>query len=134
MAYLDTKHRDYLYAAFRAGIGVLFLMHGLMKLLGLWGMPGGPAAFGTLPWYAGMAEALIGPALAFGVLTRLASLFGVIEMAVAYFMGHISAGGWNPLTNQGEPALLFMLAFLATLAFGAGKFSLENALLGKELF
>ena len=134
MAYFKTKYNDYLYVIFRIGIGALFLMYGVQKLFGLWGMPGGPAAFGTLVWYAGAAEVLIGPALIFGVLTRLASFFGVIEMLVAYFMGHVSVGGWNPAINQGGPALMFMFAFLATFAFGARKASLEQAVFGKELF
>ena len=134
MGYFKTKYSDYLYVIFRIGIGLLFLMYGVMKLFGLWGMPGGAAAFGTLVWYAGAAELLIGLALVSGVLTRLASLFGVIEMLVAYFMGHVSVGGLNPMVNQGAPALMFMLAFLVTLAYGAGKASLEQAVFGKELF
>ena len=134
MGYFKTKYSDYLYVIFRVGIGLLFLMYGVMKLFGLWGMPGGAAAFGTLVWYAGAAELLIGLALVSGVLTRLASLFGVIEMLVAYFMGHVSVGGLNPMVNQGAPALMFMLAFLVTLAYGAGKASLEQAVFGKEFF
>ena len=133
MSLFETKYGDHLYVIFRIAIGALFLMHGLQKLLGLWGMPGGPAAFGTLAWYAGVAEVLIGPALIFGVLTRLASFFGVIEMLVAFNV-HFSMGGWNPVTNQGELALMFMFAFLVTLAYGARKVSLEQAVLGKEFF
>src|SRR3989338_6451626 len=134
MPYLETKYEDYLYVIFRLGTGALFFALGIMKLFGLWGMPGGAAAFGTLIWYAGAAEFLIGLSLIFGVLTRLASLFGVIEMLVAYLMGHVAVGGWNPAINMGAPALLFMLAFLATLAYGAGKAGLEQAVFGKELF
>src|SRR3989344_68198 len=134
MAFLETKYTDHLYTIFRIGIGLLFLMFGVQKLWGLWGMPGGAAAFGTLVWYAGAAELLIGLALTFGVLTRLASLFGVIEMAVAYVMGHALVGGWNPAVNQGAPALLFMFAFLATLAYGARKASVEKAIFRKEFF
>lgn len=105
-----------------------------MKLFGLWGMPGGPAAFNTLIWYAGAGEFLIGLALIFGVLTRLASFFGVIEMAVAYYLGHVSTSGWNPAVNQGAPALLFLLAFIVTLAYGAKKASLEQTVFKKEFF
>ena len=70
----------------------------------------------------------------FGVLTRLASFFGVIEMLVTYFIGHVSVGGWNPAVNQGAPALMFMFAFLVTLAYGTKKASLEQAVFKKELF
>ena len=131
---LETKYKDSLYLIFRAGIGVLFFLFGIQKLLGLWGMPGGAAAFGTLVWFAGVAELLIGAAVALGIFTRLASIFGMIEMAVAYVMGHAMVAGWNPMANMGVPALLFLLAFLVTFAYGAGKASLEKALLGKEIF
>lgn len=131
---LETKYKEHLYVVFRVGIGLLFLMFGLQKIFGLWGMPGGAAAFGTLIWVAGAAEILIGVAVAVGVLTRLASVFGVIEMAVAYVLGHALVGGWNPAVNMGTPALLFLLAFLVTFAYGAGKASLERKLLGKEMF
>jgi len=134
MSLLETKYGDNLYVIFRLGIGALFLMLGVMKLFGLWGMPGGPAAFGTLIWYAGAAELLIGLSLVTGVLVRLASAFGIIEMIVAYYLGHASVSGWNPAVNMGMPALLFMLAFIVTLAYGAKKASLEQKIFGKELF
>ncbi len=134
MAYLETKCKDYLYVIFRVGIGALFFMFGVQKLLGLWGMPGGAAAFGTLVWFAGAAELLIGLALMVGFWTRLASLFGVIEMLVAYLLGHVAVAGWNPMTNMGQPALLFLLAFLVTFSQGAKKASVEQAVLGKEHF
>ena len=123
MGFFETKYGDYLYVIFRIGIGALFFMYGVMKLFGLWGMPGGPAVFGTLIWFAGAAEFLIGLALISGVLTRLASFFGVIEMLGAYFIGHVSVGGWNPAINQGAPALMFMFTFLITLAYGGKKVS-----------
>lgn len=134
MNLFETKYKDDLYVLFRIGIGALFFMFGVQKIFGLWGMPGGPAPFGALVWYAGIFELMIGSALFFGVLTRLASFFGVIEMLVAYIMGHAMTGGWNPAVNQGAPALLFMLAFLVTLAYGAKKLSLEKVVFKKELF
>lgn len=129
-----TKWSDNLYVLFRIGIGVLFFMFGIQKLLGLWGMPGGAAPFGTFIWFAGAGEFLIGLALILGVLTRLASLFGVIEMLVAYVMGHALVAGWNPAINMGFPALLFLLSFLATLAYGARKASVEQKIFQKEFF
>ena len=134
MGYFETKYGDYLYVVFRIGIGALFFALGIMKLFGLWGMPGGPAAFGALMWYAGMAEVLIGLSLITGVLVRLASFFGIIEMIVAYYIGHVKVGGWNPAVNMGMPALVFMLAFIATLSFGARKASLEQIVFKKEFF
>ena len=134
MSLLKTKYEEHIYLVFRVCIGALFLMFGVQKVFGLWGMPGGAAPFGTLVWVAGMGELLIGLALVLGVLTRLASAFGVIEMAVAYVLGHALVGGWNPAVNMGAPALLFLLAFLITFSHGAGKASLEQTVFGKELF
>jgi putative oxidoreductase len=135
MEYFEIKYKEELYTIFRIGIGVLYLLFGVQKLFGLWGMPGGAAVFGTLMWYAGAGELLIGLGLVTGVLTRLASAFGVIQMIVAYYLGHVmSSGSWNPAANQGAPALVFMLAFLMTFAYGAGKCSLEKKVFRKELF
>ena len=135
MSMMQTKYADHLYVLFRIGIGALFFMLGIQKLFGLWGMPGGAASFGTLIWFAGAGEFLIGLALIVGVFTRLASFFGVIEMLVAYYLGHVAPQGiWNPTVNMGMPALVFGLAFLVTLAYGARKASLERMVFGKELF
>lgn len=134
MSFFETRYGDHLYVVFRLGIGALYFMFGLQKLFGLWAMAGKPAEFGTLIYYAGAGEFLIGLALIVGVLTRLASLFGVIEMLVAYYLGHVAAGGWNPAVNQGVPALLFLFAFIATLAYGAGRLSLEKTVFGREFF
>ncbi|MEK6936918.1 MAG: DoxX family protein [Nanoarchaeota archaeon] len=128
------KNQDNLYVIFRVGVGALFFMLGLQKIFGLWGMPGGPAASLSFIWFAGVFELMIGLSLVTGVLTRLASFFEVIMMIIAYYLGHVSTGGWNPTMNLGMPALVFGLAFLATLAYGAKKFSLEKKLFGKETF
>src|SRR3989344_1184643 len=135
MAFFETKYGDNLYSLFRIGIGALFFMYGVQKLFGIWGMPGGAAPFGTLVWFAGAGEFLIGLSLITGVLVRLASAFGVIEMLVAYYLGHVAPGGiWNPTMNMGMPALLYLLMFLVTFAYGARKASLEKTVFGKELF
>ncbi|MBI2655896.1 DoxX family protein [Candidatus Woesearchaeota archaeon] len=134
MAYFDTKYKDNLYVVFRIGVGALFLMLGIQKLFGLWNMPGGAAVFGTLVWYAGIFELMIGLSLVTGVLVRLASAFGIIMMIVAYYLGHVPLGGWNPTVNMGMPALVFMLAFIVTLAYGAKKASLEKIVFKKEFF
>lgn len=134
MGYLETKYKDDLYVVFRICIGALFFMLGIQKLFGLWGMPGGAGVFLTLVWFAGVFELMIGLSLISGVLTRVASFFGVIMMIVAYYLGHVSVGGWNPTMNMGMPALVFGLAFLIILAYGAKKASLEKFMFGKELF
>ena len=134
MGMLETQYKDHIYVIFRILIGVLFFVLGLQKIAGLWGMPGGPAAFGTLVWFAGIFELMIGAALVFGVLTRLASGFGVLMMIIAYILGHALPNGWNPTMNMGMPAIVFGLAFLVICAYGAKKASLEKKVFGKEYF
>jgi len=131
---MTEKYGDYIYVISRIGIGILFLMLGVQKISGLWGMPGGPAVFLTLVWFAGIFEVMIGLSLVTGVLVRLASFFGVIMMLVAYYLGHVTTGGWNPVQNYGISALAFGLAFLITLVHGAKKASLEKSILGREIF
>lgn len=131
--YLE-HHKDNIYVLFRIAIGALFFMLGVQKIFGLWNMPGGPAVFLTLVWFAGVFELMIGAALVLGVLTRFASFFGVIMMIVAYYIGHVPLGGWNPAVNMGMPAILFGLAFVVTFAFGAQKASVEKKVFGKESF
>ena len=128
------KYQDNLYVIFRVGVGALFFMLGIQKIFGLWGMPGGPAVSWSFVWFAGIFELMIGLSLVTGVLTRLASFFGIIMMLVAYYLGHVLTGGWNPTQNMGMPALVFGLAFIVTLAYGAKKASLEKKVFGKETF
>ncbi len=134
MGSFETKYADNLYVIFRIGAGLLFFLLGVQKLFGLWNMPGSAAPFASLVWFAGAGELLIGLSLVTGVLVRLASVFGVIEMLVAYYLGHVSQGSWNPMINMGMPALLYALVFVATFAYGAKKASLEKAVLKKEFF
>ena len=82
---------------------------------------------------AGLIEFLGGIAIALGLFTRLAAFISAIEMLVAYFMVHASKG-LIPLVNQGELALLYFAAFLVLKSYGAGKWSLEKALMKKEVF
>ena len=67
------------------------------------------------------------------MFTRLAAAVSAIEMVIAYFKVH-APNGLIPLVNQGELALLYFVAFLVLMVYGAGKWSLEKALMKKEAF
>ena len=82
---------------------------------------------------AGIIETFGGLAIAFGLFSRLAAFIAAITMISAYFMAHISSS-LIPLLNQGELALLFFASFLVIMIYGAGKWSLEKAILKKEVF
>jgi len=127
-------NKDYFYFVFRVLVGLLFMQHGLQKLFGMFGGLGGNSAeLFSLMGLAGTIETLGGLGIALGLFARLWAFFAAIEMLIAYFMTH-APNGPIPLLNFGELPLLYVASFLVIMAFGAGKFSLEKALLKKEIF
>ena len=82
---------------------------------------------------AGIIEFLAGISIALGLFARFGAFFAALQMAVAYFMAH-APKGLIPILNMGELALLYFAAFLAIMAFGARRWSLEKAIFKKEFF
>ena len=112
-----------MYFVFRLLVGLMFFMHGAGKLFGWFGGPGFGFGGEPLMVLAGVLEFLIGLAIVFGLWTRLAAFGGAIVMLVAYFKAHL---GWNPLTSGGELAVMYFVAFLVLMVYGAGKWRLEK--------
>jgi putative oxidoreductase len=73
---------------------------------------------------AGILEAFGGALLLIGLFTRPVAFLLAGEMAVAYFQGHSSHGIW-PMTNGGQPAVLYCFIWLYLSAAGAGPWSLD---------
>ena len=122
MPKLDT-YAPYIFAILRIITALLFLEHGLMKLVGF------PAALGhghlpPLFLVAGVIETVGGAMIALGFFTRLAAFIAAGEMAVAYFKVHIWISFW-PALNHGEPAIFFCFFFLYLFFAGAGVWSLD---------
>jgi putative oxidoreductase len=115
----------YAYAAFRIVTGLLFMFHGLQKILGLFG--GKVMAVGTLPWFAGIIEITGGILVLVGLFTSIAAFICSGEMAAAYFIAHFPRGFW-PIQNQGELAALYCFAFLFIAARGGGPLSLDRVI------
>lgn len=128
----------------RLGMGGLMLTHGWPKLQML--LAGEAADFGD-PIGLGSTLSLILATFAefgcavlvmAGLLTRLAALPLVVTMAVAAFVVHAA----DPLTMQAgaakftageaeswaskEPALMYLVPFLALIFSGAGRFSIDG--------
>ena len=112
---------------FRIVIGLLFAMHGTVKLFS-WPMAlkGGATPFGQWPyWWAGVIEVVVGLLLMLGLFTRSAAILGSGTMAYAYFTAHQAKGLW-PIQNGGEPAVLFCFAMLLIGFAGAGAFAVDT--------
>ncbi len=108
----------------RIVVGLLFLEHGLMKLVGF------PAAMGSGPLpplmlVAGIIETIGGILVALGFFSRIAAFICSGQMAVAYFMVH-AAKGIYPALNGGDGAILFCFIFLYLAAAGPGSFAVNN--------
>ena len=111
-------------SVFRVVIGLLFLEHGLSKLIGFpVGMP--MAHLPPLFLAAGVIETVGGALIAVGLFTRWAALICSGEMAVAYFMAHFPHG-FYPLVNKGEAAILFCFGFLLIAAIGPGPWAIDG--------
>ena len=122
---------------FRIIFGLLFTLHGTMKLFG-W--PVGEAVpVGTWPfWWAGLIELITGLLITVGFFTRIAALIAAGQMAVAYLWQHWGIlggelGSFWPTENGGEPALLFCFGFLLLAATGAGAWSVDGQRGGSTL-
>lgn len=111
-------------AAFRVVFGLLFLCHGLSKLVG-WPLP--PAVpGGAWPlYYAGWIELATGALVAVGLFTRAAAFIASGEMAAAYFSEH-STHGLLPIANHGEMAVLYCFGFFLLTFTGGGAYALDN--------
>ena len=118
------------FALLRIVSGLLFMLHGTQKLLG---MPssGKPGTVPPLSWpygVSGIIELVCGALIVVGLLTGIAAFIASGEMAVAYFMGHASKGPFWPIQNKGELAVLFCFVFLYFAAHGGGIWSIDSAL------
>ena len=116
------KISPFLYFIFRIIIAVLFFLHGLTKFTGVLD---GKIHLISLLGLASIIELAAGVLIFLGLLTRFAAFLSAVEMLFAYFMVHFKID-LNPLTNNGEPAVLFFAVFLVLIVFGAGKFSIDK--------
>jgi putative oxidoreductase len=118
-------YRPQLLAILRIVAGLLFLEHATQKFFAF------PAPFPVHPLptmllVAGVIELVGGILITLGLFTRLAAFISSGEMAAAYFIGHFSKGGFWPVLNKGEAAILFCFVFLYIVAAGPGAWSLDS--------
>jgi putative oxidoreductase len=118
---------SYALALLRIVAGFTFTLHGLQKFGAFGGLGGHAAAAFTMMWFAGVLEAVGGPLIILGLLTRPVAFLLCGEMAVAYFRVHIHLGFW-PLLNGGEITVIYCFFFLYLVTAGSGAWSIDNAI------
>jgi len=129
MAALTSFHAQWaprLLSVLRIITGFLFIEHGGQKLFAF--PPsghGGPVPLLSLFGLAGMLEFFGGLLILLGLFTRPVAFILAGEMAVAYFMVHAPGGFW-PLLNKGELAVLYCFVFLYLAAAGGGVWSIDH--------
>jgi len=115
-------HAERLYTLLRVVAGLLFACHGAQKLFGALG--GTAMTSNPMMLVAGIIEFGGGLLIALGFLTSWAAFLASGQMAVAYFMVHAKGGFW-PIINKGELAVVYCFLFLYIAARGAGPYSVD---------
>ncbi|MDQ6626043.1 MAG: DoxX family protein [Verrucomicrobiota bacterium] len=124
------RYSPYVYAIMRIIVGLLFACHGGQKILGF--PPVAKAMqLDTMGMIAGYIELIGGFLVALGLFTRPAAFLCSGMMAVAYFMAH-AKGGFFPIINRGEPAVIYCFVFLYIFFLGAGPLSLDSLIWGRS--
>ena len=110
--------------------GFLFLLHGVQKLFPVLGTDDTVDLLSRLG-LAGLIELFGGGLITLGLFTPWVAFVASGEMASAYFMAHYPGGFW-PISNGGEPAVLYCFVFLYFATRGSGAWSLDRVIWGRR--
>ena len=120
-----NRFADPVYCIMRLMAGLLFACHGAQKVLGWFPRPGQAATPpDLLMTVGGWIELICGCLIAIGLLTRVSAFLASGMMAVAYFMAH-AKGGFFPIVNRGELAVVYTWLFLFIFFYGPGRWSVD---------
>jgi putative oxidoreductase len=119
------RYAPTIFCLIRLIAGLLFMEHGLNKLIGFpVGGNGMPATLSFM-WFSGVVEAVMGGLIAIGLMTRVAAFLASGQMSIAYFMVH-APKSFYPMFNGGDAAILFCFFFFYLVFAGGGVFSLDS--------
>lgn len=127
---IDLKTAPYAALLLRVITGVLFLIHGLIKLLVF--TPAGTAGYfqsiglpGALGYMTMLAEIVGGLALILGIRTRLVAAALVPLLLGAAFFGHGGAGfNWSNPNGGWEYPVMWSIVMAALALLGDGPYAL----------
>ncbi|HUO89345.1 MAG TPA: DoxX family protein [Rhizomicrobium sp.] len=127
-----AKFQPQLLSILRIVAGLLFLEHGMQKILHFPPLPA--AMMAAIPpkmlpviLAAGVIELAGGALITLGLFTRLAAFICSGEMAIAYWIAHVPRGGFFPVVNGGDAAILFCFVFLFLAAAGPGPWAISKS-------
>lgn len=130
-----NKYASQIQGLMRVVFGLLFLEHGLNKMIGF-PMAAGAThhAFNLMSFPvgpAGVIEVVGGALIVLGLFSRWAAFIASGEMAVAYFLAHwavfnATRHSFYPLVNGGGEAICFCFVFLFLAAAGPGSFAINQ--------
>jgi putative oxidoreductase len=122
---IPSRWSPYLLSVLRIVAAFTFITHGTQKLFAFPVLePRNPVPLLSLFGLAGTLELVGGSLLLLGLFTRPVAFLLSGEMAVAYFMAHVSRSFW-PILNGGEVVVLFCFLWLFLAAAGPGPWSLD---------
>jgi putative oxidoreductase len=135
MADLNSFHASWtprLLSVLRIITAFLLIAHGAQKLFGFLATSPmmGPYPVASLMGFAGVLEFFGGLLFLIGLFTRPVAFILAGLMAVAYFMAHAPGGFW-PLQNKGELAVIYCFVFLFFAVAGGGAWAVDR-LIGRR--
>jgi putative oxidoreductase len=120
-----NRFADPVYCIMRLLVGIMLACHGAQKVFGMFGgkvMAGQMLVFG---WF----ELVCGIMIALGLFTRVFAFLASGIMAVAYFKTHFP-GGFLPILNHGELAVVNCWVFFFMVFYGPGRWSVDALIRG----
>lgn len=136
MEQLSQKLSPLAFLIVRVVTGYMFLLHGTAKFfefpISMTGGNGSVELF-SLFGAAAILEIVGGVLFILGLFTRPTAFILSGQMAYAYFIVHGAGGNiLQPMLNKGELAALYSVVFLLFVFVGAGKYSLDQKMFGKN--
>jgi len=120
---IAARLAPYMLSVLRIMAALLFLEHGLSRMLGFPSPLPAPPSF-TMYWFAGAIELVGGILLTLGLVSRLSALIMAGEMAFAYFLSH-APRSFYPILNGGDSSILYCFVFVYIAFAGPGPWSVD---------